>query len=136
MEKSANAYRGGSIPVMSGYAGLRLPISIGFMIIALFFGALGGWAALAPLDSAAIAPGEVAIDTKRKTIQHLEGGIISEILVRDGDIVAPGQALIRLEKIQSRAELELLQGRHITASAIEARLIAERDSQTEILFPE
>lgn len=136
MEKSANAYRGGSIPVMSGYAGLRLPISIGFMIIALFFGALGGWAALAPLDSAAIAPGEVAIDTKRKTIQHLEGGIISEILVRDGDIVTAGQALIRLEKIQYRAELDLLEGRHIAATAIEARLIAERDSRKEVPFPE
>lgn len=136
MEKSANAYRGGSTPIMSGYAGLRLPISIGCIIIALFFGALGGWAALAPLDSAAIAPGEVAIDTKRKTIQHLEGGIISEILVRDGDIVTAGQALIRLEKIQYRAELDLLEGRHIAATAIEARLIAERDSRKEVPFPE
>ena len=65
-----------------GRFGLRFPIIIGFVIIALFFGALGGWAALAPLESAAIAPGEVTIDTNRKTIQHLEGGIISEILVR------------------------------------------------------
>jgi len=119
-----------------GRFGLRFPIIIGFVIIALFFGALGGWAALAPLESAAIAQGEVTIDTNRKTIQHLEGGIIGEILVRDGDIVATGQVLIRLEKIQSRAELELLQGRHITASAIEARLIAERDGRMEVPFPE
>ena len=136
MENSANASLGGPISATSGRAGLRFPIAIGCIIIALFFGALGGWAALAPLESAAIAPGEVAIDTKRKTIQHLEGGIIGEILVRDGDIVAAGQALIRLEEIQSRAELELLQGRHITASAIEARLIAERDSLVEVPFPE
>jgi len=136
MEISAKAGSSELHSEMGGRFGLRFPIIIGFVIIALFFGALGGWAALAPLESAAIAPGEVTIDTNRKTIQHLEGGIISEILVRDGDIVAPGQALIRLEKIQSRAELELLQGRHITASAIEARLIAERDGQTEILFPE
>ena len=136
MEKSANANLGGPISATSGRAGLRFPIAIGCIIIALFFGALGGWAALAPLESAAIAPGEVAIDTKRKTIQHLEGGIIGEILVRDGDVVDAGQALIRLEKIQSRAELELLQGRHITASAIEARLIAERDGLVEVPFPE
>ena len=136
MEISAKAGSSELHSETGGRFGLRFPIIIGFVIIALFFGALGGWAALAPLESAAIAPGEVTIDTNRKTIQHLEGGIISEILVRDGDIVAPGQALIRLEKIQSRAELELLQGRHITASAIEARLIAERDGQTEILFPE
>ena len=136
MEISAKAGSSELHSEMGGRFGLRFPIIIGFVIIALYFGALGGWAALAPLESAAIAPGEVTIDTNRKTIQHLEGGIISEILVRDGDIVAPGQALIRLEKIQSRAELELLQGRHITASAIEARLIAERDGQTEILFPE
>lgn len=123
-------------PAGGSRMGLRLPIIIGFVIVALFFGALGGWAALAPLESAAIAPGEVTIDTNRKTIQHLEGGIIGEILVRDGDVVATGQVLIRLEEIQSRAELELLQGRYITAIAIEARLIAERDGQKEIPFPE
>jgi HlyD family type I secretion membrane fusion protein len=123
-------------PAAGSRIGLRLPIVIGFVIVALFFGALGGWAALAPLESAAIAPGEVTIDTNRKTIQHLEGGIIGEILVRDGDVVATGQVLVRLEEIQSRAELELLQGRHLTAIAIEARLIAERDGQKEIPFPE
>ncbi len=101
MENSANASLGGPISATSGRAGLRFPIAIGCIIIALFFGALGGWAALAPLESAAIAPGEVAIDTKRITIQHLKGGFIGEILVRDGDIVAAGQALIRLEEIQS-----------------------------------
>jgi HlyD family type I secretion membrane fusion protein len=136
MEKSANASIGGPILSTGGRFGLHFPIVIGCIIIALFFGALGGWAALAPLESAAIAPGEVAIDTKRKTIQHLEGGIIGEILVRDGDIVVAGQVLIRLEEIQSRAELGLLQGRYITASAVEARLIAERDGRKDIAFPE
>jgi len=136
MEKSANASIGGPILSTGGRFGLHFPIVIGCIIIALFFGALGGWAALAPLESAAIAPGEVAIDTKRKTIQHLEGGIIGEILVRDGDIVVAGQVLIRLEEIQSRAELGLLQGRHITASAVETRLIAERDGRKDIAFPE
>jgi len=136
MKISTNAGSGELSSATEGRFGLRFPIIIGCVIIALFFGALGGWAALAPLESAAIAPGEVTIDTNRKTIQHLEGGIIGKILVRDGDIVAAGQVLIRLEKIQSHAELELLQGRHITASAIEARLIAERDGRMEVSFPE
>ncbi len=94
-----------------GRIGLRLPIIIGFTIIALFFGALGGWAALAPLESAAIAPGEVTIDSNRKTIQHLEGGIIGEILVRDGDEVTAGQVLFRLDDTQPRATLDLMSGR-------------------------
>ncbi len=136
MENSVKAGSGELNSVTEGRFGLHFPIVIGCIIIALFLGALGGWAALAPLESAAIAPGEVAIDTKRKTIQHLEGGIIGEILVRDGDIVVAGQVLIRLEEIQSRAELGLLQGRYITASAVEARLIAERDGRKDIAFPE
>ncbi len=122
--------------VSGGRFGLRFPIIIGGLIIALFFGALGGWAALAPLESAAIAPGQVTIDSNRKTIQHLEGGIIGEILVRDGDIVTAGQVLIRLEEVQSRAELELLRGRYFMASAVEARLIAERDGSDEVTFPD
>ncbi len=136
MDNSTKANSSEPIPASGGRFGLRFPIIIGCLIIALFFGALGGWAALAPLESAAIAPGEVTIDTNRKTIQHLEGGIIGEILVRDGDIVAAGQVLIRLEEIQSRAEFELLQGRYVTASAVEARLIAERDGWDEVEFPD
>ena len=119
-----------------GRLGLRLPIVAGILIIALFFGALGGWAALAPLQSAAIAPGEVTIDSNRKTVQHLEGGIVSEILVRDGDEVTTDQVLIRLETVQSGAELELLRGRYMVASAVEARLIAERDGMKEVNFPD
>ena len=136
MENSVDASIGGPILSTGGRFGLRFPIVIGCIIIALFFGALGGWAALAPLESAAIAPGEVTIDTRRKTIQHLEGGIIGEILVRDGDIVAAGEVLIRLEEVQSRAEVGLLQSRYFTASAVEARLIAERDGRMEVHFPE
>ena len=97
MDNSTKANSSEPIPASGGRFGLRFPIIIGCLIIALFFGALGGWAALAPLESAAIAPGEVTIDTNRKTIQHLEGGIIGEILVRDGDILEPlrGYSVIR-----------------------------------------
>lgn len=136
MASSVNANSGEPTSAPSRRSGLRIPIVIGCIIIGLFFGTLGGWAALAPLESAAIAPGEVTIDTKRKTIQHFEGGIIGEILVRDGDLVDAEQVLIRLEEIQSRAELELLQGRFLTATAVEARLISERDGWEDVAFPD
>ena len=114
---------------------VRLPVAIGFATIAVFFGVFGAWAALSPLDSAAIAPGVVSVDTNRKTIQHFEGGIVGEIKVRDGDKVVAGQVLIRLDDTRARATLELLRGRQVAASALEARLIAERDGKRKIAFP-
>ena len=115
---------------------LRGMVIVGFAITGLFFGIFGGWAALAPLESAAIAPGVVSVDTNRKTIQHLEGGIVGEIRVREGDVVKAGQVLIRLDEIQPRASLDLLEGRLMAAIALEARLIAERDDKKVIEFPE
>lgn len=111
-------------------------VLVGYAVIAVFFGIFGGWAVQARLDSAAIAPGVVVVDTKRKTLQHLEGGIVGEILVRDGDRVHAGQVLIRLDETRPRATLELLRGRYMGAQALEARLIAERDHREEIVFPE
>ena len=108
----------------------------GGLVIGVFFGGLGLWAGLAPLDSAAIAPGAVTVDTNRKTIKHLEGGIVGNILVRDGDVVKAGQALIRLDETRPRATLELLYGRRIATVALRARLLAERDGKTIIEFPD
>ncbi len=116
--------------------GLRTPIVAGILVIALFFGVFGGWAALAPLDSAAIAPGVVIVDTNRKTVQHLEGGIIGRINIRDGDKVAAGQVVIELDETQPRATLDLLRGRKIAATALAARLVAERDGKETIEFPD
>jgi len=113
---------------------LGRPLSVGITIIALFFGAFIGWAALVPLESAAIAPGEVSVETRRKTVQHFEGGIVGALLVRDGDQVEAGQIVIRLDATQSRANLGLLRGRFRVAKALEARLTAERDRLDEIPF--
>ena len=63
----------------------KAPRLIGLLILFVTFGMFGTWAAVAPLDSAALAPGVVTVKTYRKTIQHLEGGIVNEIMVRDGD---------------------------------------------------
>ncbi len=113
---------------------LRREIAAGGAIIGVFFVGFMGWMALAPLESAAIAPGVVSVDGSRKTIQHLEGGIIGEILVREGEAVERGQVLVRLGDTTPKATLELLRGRWLVAHALEARLIAERDGHTEIAF--
>ena len=67
------------------------------------FGGFCAWASLAPLSSAAVAPGIVTADTNRKTVQHLDGGVIGEILVRDGDHVEAGQVLMRLDDLETRS---------------------------------
>ncbi len=116
--------------------GIARPVSIGVAVVVAFFGGIGGWAAVATLESAAIAPGVVTVASNRKTVQHLEGGIVGEILVRDGDEVTAGQVLIRLDETRPRATLELLRGRRRSAAALEARLVAERDGDDSVRFPD
>lgn len=113
---------------------IRGPFLLGCgVIVACFFG-VGAWGGMAPLDSAAIAPGTVVVETYRKTVQHLEGGIVREILVKDGDVVRAGDVLVRLDDTKARTNLDALQSRYYAALAREARLIAERDGRTEIAF--
>ena len=66
----------------------------GLLIGAAFFGGLGSWAALAPLAAASIAPGRVVVESNRQTINHLDGGIVDEILVKDGQVVEQGEVLV------------------------------------------
>ncbi|WP_204369168.1 HlyD family type I secretion periplasmic adaptor subunit [Methylocucumis oryzae] len=90
----------------------------------------------APLGSAALAPGSVTVEGYRKTVQHLEGGIIKSILVHDGDNVSKGQVLVELDDTSSRAQLETLRGQLFSALAREARLTAERDGKAKVTYPE
>ena len=106
----------------------------GFAIMFMFFGVAGGWAALAPLDSAAVAPGVIKVAGDRKLIQHLEGGIIAELNAVNGDIVKAGKVLVRLDNTQAKAQLDLVQSRIATREALAARLRAERDNNPEITF--
>ena len=113
----------------------RTPVLVGVIIILVAFVGIGGWAAIAPIDSAAIASGTVAIESGRQTIQHLEGGIIKQILVQDGDHVKAGDVLVRMDDTRTQAELSLVQGELDLAEATYARLSAERDGLAEPKYP-
>ena len=107
----------------------------GSALIGIFVIGFGTWAVMAPLESAAVAMGSVVSESSRKTVQHLEGGIISAILVHDGDTVTAGQSLIRLDDTKARTTLLALRGQLWDAEAREARLVAERDGTDTIDIP-
>ncbi len=107
----------------------------GLIIVLSIFGGLGAWAALAPLDSAALAPGVITVENYRKTVQHLEGGIVKAILVRDGENVVKDQTLIILEDTQPSALLEVIRGQYFISLAREARLMAQQNGLDEIHYP-
>jgi HlyD family secretion protein len=107
----------------------------GNLLVLCFILGLGTWSSLAPLDSAAIASGVVESESSRKTIQHLEGGIVRRIAVSDGDVVRSGQILIALDDTRVRAEVQSLQGQLWDAMARDARLQAEQQGHDGILFP-
>jgi len=107
----------------------------GNLLVSCFVLGLGTWSTIAPLESAAIALGTVESESSRKTIQHLEGGIIREILVSDGDLVRAGQTLILLEDTKASAEVESLKGQLWDAMAREGRLVAEQRGDERVKFP-
>src|SRR6218665_627908 len=83
---------------------VRGPIIVGLAIIVLFFGLLGTWAALSPLDGAIVSEGVVTVEGNRKTVDHLEGGIVKEIRVKDGDRGKGGDVLVVLDDKRPRAQ--------------------------------
>ncbi|MGE5767609.1 MAG: HlyD family type I secretion periplasmic adaptor subunit [Bacteroidota bacterium] len=107
----------------------------GLAALTLGFFGLGGWAAYAPLSSAAVAVGTIVVDGSRKVVQHLEGGLITELHVREGDRVLPGQLLMRLDDLEARALWEMLEAEYLALTAQEARLQAERELLSTLVFP-
>ncbi len=109
---------------------------IGNIVIIATIGIFGVWSYFAPLDSSALAPGFVAVKSHRKTVQHLDGGIVRELLVKEGAVVKEGDVLIRLDDTAIKAEQDILRSQQITLSAQVARLTAERDRKERVVFPE
>lgn len=124
-------------PEKASSAGSQLPYTlIGYGIIFVVFGVFGAWAAFAKLDSAVIASGSVVVESNRKKIQHFEGGMVHEILVKENQAVNKGDVLFRLNPLQAEAQAELLHGQLDAAMALEARLLAERQGADKIVFPQ
>lgn len=109
--------------------------SLGYLLILVLFGGMGSWAVLAKIDSAIIANGIVAVESNRKTVQHLEGGIVDQILVEEGDVVKAGDTLVQLTNVQAQSNLTIYSDRLDIARAAEARLQAERYLQSDVELP-
>jgi HlyD family type I secretion membrane fusion protein len=110
------------------------PIKFAFGVIAFAVGFFVLWGAFAPLDSAAIARGVITLSGNRKTIQHLEGGVIDRILVKDGEEVAEGQELIVLNDTAAKARLQMVLSQLRSAKAMEKRLLAEKIEAPKVVF--
>ncbi len=104
--------------------------------ILLLFGVMGGLAAATRISGAVIASGSLVVDSYVKPVKHLKGGIAHAILVKNGDHVAAGQVLVRLDDTQVRANLSIIRKRLNELSARTARLSSERDGKTDIAFPD
>ena len=124
-------YSDPSFDFLSAEKGIRT----GMIVVGVFVIGFLGWAAVAPLDSALVAQGVVVVETHRKTIQHLEGGIVNTIYVTDGQKVAAGQPLVQLDDTEAKASLDLVRGQADALAAQQARLEADRDNADKIAFP-
>ncbi|WFU36304.1 HlyD family type I secretion periplasmic adaptor subunit [Bradyrhizobium brasilense] len=107
----------------------------GWLIIAIFFFGLGTWAVTAPLNGAVVANAVVKVDGNRKSLQHLDGGIVKELHVREGDRVLAGDLLIVLDETQARAEHEVLTQQYAVLRATEVRLLTELDHGSQLVMP-
>jgi|KBSMisStaDraftv2_1062788.scaffolds.fasta_scaffold57880_2 membrane fusion protein, type I secretion system len=111
-------------------------IIAGVVIMVLFFLGLGSWAALAPLNSAALATATIKVEGNRKSVQHLEGGLVRELRVKEGDQVTTGQVMLVLDDTQARAVVEVLSKQYLELRAQEARLIAEQNRAQSFSVPD
>jgi HlyD family secretion protein len=132
------AYHSGKRPDFSEVSDrqLRLRLHLGLLAIALLFIGLGGWAANAKLSGAVIAPGTVVVDSHVKRVQHPTGGVVGQVLVKNGDVVSAGDVVLRLDDTQTRANLGVYTALLDELTGRKARLVAERDSASTISFPQ
>jgi len=109
---------------------------IGLIVLLSTLGVFGVWAYLAPIEGAALASGFVVVKSHKKTVQHLDGGIVSQLLVKDGDIVKEDDLLLTLDGTENKAQLEIAHGQYVTLAAQVARLETERDGKQAISYPD
>lgn len=113
----------------------RKPIRFGLFFVVFFFVTFIAWAAFAPIKLGAVAPGVVIVASYTKVIQHQYGGTVKEILVQEGDMVQPGDVLIRLEDSNARAQFAQVTSEYLQAMVVKARLLAEKLFYDSITYP-
>ena len=125
-----------------GQAGAPLDINharasrLGWLVLLVGFGGFMLWAGMAPLDQGVPSSGQVVVTGNRKTVQNLSPGLVQAILVKDGDEVSSGDVLVRLDPTTARSQYEVAYSQWLVAKAAEARLLADVQGQSEIVFPE
>jgi HlyD family type I secretion membrane fusion protein len=107
----------------------------GWLILAIFFGGFGAWAATAPLNGAVVAEAVIKVEGNRKSVQHLEGGIVKEVKVKDGDRVKAGDTLVVLDDVKARSDFDVFSQQQLVLRATEARLKGELDKAGSISPP-
>ena len=119
----------------SGWSATR-PVVLGLIGMLVLLGGFGSWAFFANISGAIISSGRVAVESNRQVVQHIDGGVVTEILVREGDRVEAGDLLIRLDASRLRSEADILADQLHEIATRSARLIAERDDMEEVTYPE
>lgn len=117
------------------YSG-RIPMIVGAIALFLLVGGVGAWSVRTQIAGAVIASGMIVVESNRQVVQHPEGGIVGEILAKDGDQVMAGDPLIRLDDTLLRSELSVVETQLVEIRSRRARLLAERDDKPEISFPQ
>ncbi len=110
------------------------PIRLGFWVLVVGFGSFMLWSAFAPLDEGVSAPASVSIESKRKTIQHMNGGVVHNVLVKEGQLVKAGDVLVELDEGLSKANFESVRQNYMGQRASESRLLAEQMGAERINF--
>ncbi len=117
----------------AGWGGRR-NVGIGLLTLLFFIGGFGNWSVLTEISGAVVAAGRLEVEGRRQIVQHPTGGVVDEILTRDGDRVEAGAVLLRLEGEKTRSELAIIEGQHFELLVRMDRLATERDGRTEISF--
>ena len=111
-------------------------MTMGLLAIAVLFIGFGAWAFGTRIAGAVVAPGQIEVEQQRQVVQHPDGGVVQDILVREGATVRPGDVLIRLDGSLLRTELAIVEGQYYELLARRGRFEAERDERDQISFPQ
>jgi multidrug efflux pump subunit AcrA (membrane-fusion protein) len=106
---------------------------LGMFVSVVMLGGFVAWASFAPLKSAVVATGKIVVESRNKVVQHLDGGLVAEIYVKEGDLVKKDQPLLKLSEVQIQAQLDIVNSQLWEAMANLARLNAERDGKEKLV---